>query len=124
MFRSLWISLTPKPPRAAPSDPFPRTVLELTPFVSDLDRSMAFFSSLGLNVEPWPGAENTTANVTLLCPNNTPPPTRCVFGFQVTDLAAVAETLDRNGFGWECPGPNRLHTRDQEGNRVHVLALE
>ena len=109
-------------------------LLELTLFVSDLDRSIAFFSSLGLNVEAWPGAEDTTADVTLSSPdapiiqlfraNDTNPPTRCALGFQVTDVATVAEALDRNGFGWECSGPNRLHTRDPEGNRVHVLALE
>jgi hypothetical protein len=37
-------------------------LLELTLFVSDLDRSMAFFSSLGLSVEASPGPR-------------TPPPT-------------------------------------------------
>ena len=81
-------------------------LLELTLFVSDLDRSIAFFSSLGLNVEAWPGAEDTTADVTLSSPdapiiqlfkaNDTTPPTRCALGFQVTDVATVAEALARS----------------------------
>ncbi len=44
-------------------------LLELTLFVSDLDRSMTFISSLGLNVEAWPGEEDTTADVTLSSPD-------------------------------------------------------
>jgi hypothetical protein len=92
-----------------------------------------FFSALGFHVEPWPGNEDTTADVTLGClnapviqlfkANDRHVPTRCALGFQVADMAEVARSLDRSGFGWECPGPNRLQTHDPDGNRIHVMAL-
>ncbi len=108
-------------------------LLELTLFCGDLDRSRAFFASLGFHVEPWPGDEDTTVDVCLPLPdapivqlfqsNDSHPPTRCQLGFQVADLRAVAEALDANGFGWDAPGPNRLESRWQ-GNRVHIQPLD
>jgi len=108
-------------------------LLELTLFVDDLDVSVAFFSALGYHVEPCPGEEATTADVTLgsldapllqlFLANDSHQPSSVQLGFQVADLRAVAEALDANGFGWDAPGPNRLETRWQ-GNRVHIQPLD
>ena len=108
-------------------------LLELTLFVDDLDNSVAFFRALGFDVERWPGAESSTADVTLgmldapliqlFAANDTHPPTRCQLGFQVADVAVVAEALDASGFAWTCDMPNRLEARWQ-GNKVNVAALD
>ena len=108
-------------------------LLELTLFVDDLDTSVAFFRALGFDVERWPGEESTTADVTLgmldapliqlFQANDTHPPTRCQLGFQVADVAVVAEALDASGFRWTCDMPHRLGTWWQ-GTRVNVAALD
>jgi catechol 2,3-dioxygenase-like lactoylglutathione lyase family enzyme len=108
-------------------------LLELTLFVDDLDTSVAFFRALGFDVERWPGAESTTADVTLgaldapliqlFQANDTHPPSRVQLGFQVADVAVVAEALDASGFRWTCDMPNRLGTWWQ-GNKVNVAALD
>ena len=104
-------------------------LLELTLFVDDLDSSVAFFRALGFHVERWPGAESTTADVTLgsldaplvqlFQANETHPATRCQLGFQVVDLSAVTAALDEAGMRWS-PGGTRIRTWDPDGNTVHV----
>ena len=108
-------------------------LLELTLFCEDLDSSSAFFRALGFDVERWPGAESSTADVTLgaldapiiqlFQANDSHPPTRCQLGFQVADVAVVAVALDACGFAWTCDMPHRLGTWWQ-GNRVIVAALD
>ena len=80
-------------------------LLELTLFVSDLDRSIAFFSSLGLNVEAWPGAEDTTADVTLSSPDA--PIIQLFKANDTTPPDAVRPRIPghRRGDGGRSPGP-------------------
>jgi len=109
-------------------------LLELTLFVSDPAVSATFFSSLGFHCEPWPESGDTTIDVTLgsreapiiqlFQANDQYPVTRCQLGFQVADLVKIAEALDCNGFGWECPRPNHLATRDPDGNRTHITVFD
>ena len=109
-------------------------LLALTLFVSDLDRSVAFFTSLGFHCEPCPEDMDRAVEVVvgsidapliqLFVANTECPVTRCQLVFQVPDVVPIARALDANRFGWDCLHANSLKTRDPDGNQVFIHELD
>ena len=109
-------------------------LLALTLFVSDLDRSTAFFTALGFHCEPCPEDRGRAVEVVvgnihapllqLFTANDTCPPTRCQLVFQVPDMVPVAKALDAHRFDWDCRRFSSLVTRDPDGNRVVLHELD
>ena len=109
-------------------------LLAVTLFVSDLDRSTAFFAALGFHCEPCPEDWGRAVEVVvggidaplieLFTANDTCPISRCQLVFQVSDVVPVATALTANRVDWDCRGSNSLETRDPDGNRVFVHGLE
>ncbi|MFN8228338.1 MAG: VOC family protein [Mycobacterium sp.] len=106
------------------------SLLELTLFVADVDRSFAFYTALGVDLflveEPghprhYDGALGNTA--VQIYPADDRPATTVQLGFRVPDIAAIAHRLDGVGVLYELPLRHRLTTRDPDGNRVHLSQL-
>ena len=107
------------------------SLLELTLFVSDVDKSATFYRALGIKLfdanEPSrphmvDGAIARDAGLQLF-PSGNKPTTRVQFGFRVADLARVAAELDRLNIRYELPMVRRLRTADPDGNRVHLTEV-
>lgn len=103
------------------------SLLELTLFVADVDRSFAFYSALGVDLflveEPphprhYDGALGNTA--IQIYPAGDHPVTTIQLGLRVPDIPHVAQLLDDISVVYELPLRHRLTTRDPDGNRVHL----
>jgi catechol 2,3-dioxygenase-like lactoylglutathione lyase family enzyme len=101
--------------------------LELTLFVSDVDRSAAFWRALGFQVEPCPPTMDVfVGDLTVqLFPSNAKQPTsRVQLGFQVPDLDATTRDLTEAGFPCEPLRYQRIMVNDPDGNTVHLGQLD
>jgi catechol 2,3-dioxygenase-like lactoylglutathione lyase family enzyme len=100
--------------------------LELTLFVSDLERSAAFWSALGFQVEPCPPTVDVfigDLTVQLFPVNDRHPASRVQLGFQVPDLDAATRALVEAGFPCEPLRYQRIMVHDPDGNVVHLGQL-
>jgi catechol 2,3-dioxygenase-like lactoylglutathione lyase family enzyme len=107
------------------------SLLELTLFVSDVDKSAEFYRALGLKLfdaaEPGHphmvgGGIGHNAGFQLF-PAGSTPVTRVQLGLYVADLAIVTPELDRLNISYELPMTRRLTTKDPDGNRVHLTEV-
>ncbi|KRQ73308.1 hypothetical protein AOT83_01185 [Mycobacteroides sp. H001] len=103
------------------------SLLEVTLFVSDPNRSAEFYRALGItlfeNCEPGCPThyDGGVGEVVLqLWPSLERPISKVQLGLRATDIGAVSLALDGLGIGYELPGPRRLRAFDPDGNRVHL----
>ena len=101
--------------------------LELTLFVSDVDRSAGFYRALGLNLSivdepghPHHYEGGVRGTCLQIYPADSRAVTRVQLGLRVVSIEDVAARFDELGTPYELPLPKRLVTRDPDGNRVHL----
>lgn len=105
-----------------------QSLIALTLFVADVDRSAEFYRILGCGVFEWnePGHARhfdaaTRDTLIQLFPSGERHAISSVqLGLRVGNVDEVAVALQRAGAAVEIPGPKRLTTTDPDGNRVHL----
>ncbi len=98
-------------------------LLELTLFVTDIDRSAAFWSALGFTVADCPPTMDVFVGdtvVQLFPANDKHPVSHVQLGFLVPDLDATTRSLVKAGFPCEPLRHRRITVRDPDGNTVHL----
>lgn len=104
--------------------------LEVTLFVANVDRSAQFYRAVGValfaneeavGVRHYDGGAGDTAMQ--LWPADDGQVSRVQLGFRVDRIDNVAAKLEIMGVPYVLPGPNRLTTRDPDGNQLHISRI-